>query len=161
MRTLSVSKQNNKHIPVQILAQDGEGVSVMAGLVQDALFPISDTQYNKTEKTFVIVINRFCHESIRKTPPFIRRHSILHFSNVLSVSSLNVKKINSTTYVDRIYALLSVIYVLDRGKDYIYLTLAGGSTIRLEVNGIHFMLKDVGEAWQTMSKPCHENDGLV
>ena len=138
-----------------LIASDSEDLAVVAGLIQDSLFPILDSQFDVRKKTFVVVLNRFCWEMESKKPPYIRTHSILHFNNVISVSSQDVDKSK-----DRIYNLLSIIPVRNGDDQFVYLTLAGGGVIRLCVEDIKATLKDVGDAWHTASRPVHENSDL-
>ena len=140
---------------ITLIASDREDLAVVAGLIQDSLFPISDSQFDTSKKTFVVVLNRFCWEMVSEKPPYIRTHSILHFNNVISVSSQDVDKSK-----DRIYNLLSIIPVQNGDDQFVYLTLAGGGVIRLGVEDIKATLKDVGDAWHTTSRPVHENSDL-
>ena len=140
---------------ITLIASDSEDLAVVAGLIQDSLFPIIDSQFDASKKTFVVVLNRFCWEMESQKPPYIRTHSILHFNNVISVSSQGVDKSK-----DRIYNLLSIIPVRNGDDQFVYLTLAGGGVICLGVEGIIATLKDVGDAWYTTSRPIHENSDL-
>ena len=137
------------------MAKDGEDIAIVSGLVQDSLFPISDTRYDKSTQTFAIVLNRFCWEQAFDKPPYIRTHSILHFSNVTAVSSHDIDK-----SAGRIYDILSLIPSQNEKGQFVHLTLAGGSVIRLKINAMQVTLKDVGDAWKSTSRPVHENADL-
>ncbi|WP_282606415.1 DUF2948 family protein [Pelagibius sp. Alg239-R121] len=50
--------------PLKLRAHDTEDMRVVAGVLQDALVPLSDVTYLKAEKRFVFVANRFRWETV-------------------------------------------------------------------------------------------------
>ena len=140
------------YTPLFIHANGVDHMAFIAGLVQDAMFPNMDIQYRVNEQIFVIVVNRFAWEYEPPTPPYIRTHSILHFAQVISVESQH-----TAPYTDRVYSILSMIPVPTHdGNIWIYISCAGGQNIRLKVSAIDIVIKDVGTAWHTPTKPHHE-----
>ena len=49
--------------PLKLRAHDTEDMRVVAGVLQDALVPLSDVTYLKAEKRFILVANRFRWEA--------------------------------------------------------------------------------------------------
>ncbi len=124
---------------------------MLAGLVQDAMFPMMDTEYRKAHQIFVMVINRFVWEW--ESRPYFRTHAILHFSQVISVESQHMHRPDA-----RVYTMLSIIPVpAPNNTIWLYIGLAGGETIRLRVTNIDIAIKDVGDTWQTKTKPNHDS----
>ena len=148
---------NNEFEKILLQAKDGQDLAVIAGLIQDSILQISDTQFDKEKNTFACVLNRFAWEiNDHDKPPYIRTHSILHFSGVKKVSSMDIDMEQ-----DRMYSLLSAIPT--KGEDggvNIFLSFAGGGAIRVSADEIKISLKDVGDYWETENKPAHENNEI-
>ncbi len=137
--------------PIFLWADMVEDLPLLAGLVQDAMFPMMDTEFRKSEQIFVMIINRFVWEW--DIPPYYRTHTILHFSQVISVESQHMHRPDA-----RIYTILSIIPVPAADNTiWLYISLAGGATLRIQVKNIDIILKDVGNPWHTATKPTHDS----
>lgn len=142
------------HSPLFVRATTPVDLPLISGFIQDAMFPIMDTQYIPSDTIFVMVLNRFVWE--RENPPLLRTHTILHFDNVLGVASQHLD-----ISAQRVYTILSIIPVLAPDNTvYLHLSLAGGETIRLHVRTVDIVIKDVGIPWHTLRKPSHDTTVL-
>ena len=45
--------------PLRLIAQDAEGLGILAALLQDAVFPITEMRFAKTRRRFALLLNRF------------------------------------------------------------------------------------------------------
>ena len=60
---LGVTMADDRIKPLKLRAHDTEDMRVIAGILQDALVPLSDVTYLKGEKRFILVANRFRWET--------------------------------------------------------------------------------------------------
>jgi len=142
---------------ILLRANDGQDLTIIAGLIQDSILQLSEVKYDDKKQNLVLILNRFCWEvNAENKQPYIRTHSILNFQNVINISSTNIDMKQ-----DRMYALLSAIPSNDSDNNInIFLSLAGGSVIRLKVSKINITIKDVGDCWETNNRPHHENNEI-
>jgi len=142
---------------ILLKASDRQDLTIIAGLIQDSILQLSEVKYDDKKQNLVLILNRFCWEvNAENKQPYIRTHSILNFQNVINISSTNIDMKQ-----DRMYALLSAIPSNDSDNNInIFLSLAGGSVIRLKVSKINITIKDVGDYWETNNRPHHENNEI-
>jgi hypothetical protein len=132
---------------LKLLAEDEEDLSVISAHVQDAVMRVGDLAYLKQTRRFAAFLNRYCWEGCPDSGIGNRTRSGLHFNNVLSVKSINVRQDDPEALVE----LLAIRY--EPGT--IDLMLAGGGLIRLEVEAIDATLRDVSEPWKARARPEH------
>ncbi|MFX0546887.1 DUF2948 family protein [Roseovarius sp. S1116L3] len=136
-------------------ALDLDDLQVISGLVQDAVFPITEMKWQKGTRRFALLINRFRWEdkgAARHAPE--RVQSVLVIDNVLGVASQGIDRSDP----DVILSLLTVTF--EPGEDaagHVLLTLAGDGAIRLEVEALDVTLKDVTRPYVAPSgkRPHH------
>ena len=147
--------EDGRDAPLNLGALDSEDVQVISALVQDAVFPITEMQWNAKQRRFGLLLNRFrWEEGARgKTAPE-RVQSLLAFDGVLSVASQGIDR----SEADMVLSLMSVAFEAgDEGAGDMILTLAGDGAIRLRVEAIDATLKDVTRPYVAPSKraPSH------
>lgn len=159
---------------LKLRARDAEDMAVVSACLQDALVPLSDIAYLKSEKRFVMVANRFKWESAKTrseellpagatapgvdarfedhsgAPAFERVNCGVCFDRVRAVQfrGLDLRQ------RDHILNLLAI----EAEPRRITLVFSGDAAIRLDVAGIVCHLEDLGEAWPTRWQPEHEGD---
>ena len=88
--------QDGDDAPLRLIAQEMRDLEVLAALVQDAVFPITEMTYAKRQHRFALLLNRFRWEDSpaakRKGRPFERVRSLLVFDTVLGVRSQNIDR---------------------------------------------------------------------
>lgn len=141
--------------PLRLIAQSAEDLQVLAALVQDAVFPITEMTFSKRQHRFALLLNRFRWEdkpaAEREGRPFERVRSLLVFDDVLRVRSQGIDRDDK----DTILSLLSVTFVAgEEGSGIVELVLAGDGTVALQVEALEATLTDV-------SRPYRANSGLV
>ena len=138
---------------LKLLAEDAEGLAVIAAAVQDALVRPQDIKLDSRSRTFGIEINRFHWERAGKRMPFFRSRAVLAFAGVQGVRSRAVSK-----DVDAVHALMDVAFVpaAEPPGGVITLTFAGQMQIELTAECLDVTLADIGPAWPTRRKPDHE-----
>lgn len=174
--------------PLKLRAHDTEDMRVVAGILQDALVPLSDVTYQRAEKRFILVANRFRWETSGQAPDTGTKDSeaivapaataqgdagVAEAAEVEDASfdeEAPYERVNCGICFDKVRNVR--VRNIDMGrKDQILnlLTVAStdkaialhfsdGGVIRLEVSAIRCHLEDLGEPWPTSSRPHHPLD---
>jgi urease beta subunit len=145
--------QNIKPLHMQIA--DKEDILVISSLFQDAVAKIGDMGFFPDQRRFALVANRFVWEDgvKKRFGPFTRVRAGMHFDDVLSVKTKNL----------RLDAPKSVVEILtmrfepgEDGNGIILIDLAGGGAIMLEVESLNGEMHDISAPWRTQNKPDHK-----
>ena len=88
---------------LKLLAEDVEGLGVIAAAVQDALVKPEDIKLDSRSRTFGLEINRFQWERAGKRIPYFRSRAVLAFAGVQGVRSRAVSR-----DIDAVHALIDV-----------------------------------------------------
>lgn len=138
---------------LKLLAEDAEGLGVIAAAVQDALVKPEDIKLDSRSRTFGLEVNRFQWERAGKSMPFFRSRAVLAFAGVQSVRSRAVSR-----DIDGVHALIDVQFeqAAEPPAGVVTLTFAGQTQIELTVECLDVTLADIGPAWPTRRKPDHE-----
>jgi len=142
--------EDGREAPLNLGALDGEDLQVLSSLVQDAVFPASEMQWDRKGARFALLVNRVRWEDQGKDRHAPERvQSVLMVSNVQGVASQGVPKGDA----DTILSLLSLAFEEgDAPSGHLILTLAGGGAIRLNVEALEVSLKDVTRPYKAVSK---------
>jgi DUF2948 family protein len=147
---------------LKLRAEDADDLAVISACAQDALISIKDLTYDRAERCFTLVANRFrwegkppnAHESAAGGEAvFERTHTAMTFGDVESVSYRGFRRSEE----DRILSLLA-IRVGDKPGT-IDLEFSGGATVRLKIGAIRVRVADIGEPWPTSWQPDHDSGG--
>lgn len=140
------------HRLLRLRIKDLDDVSVLSSMVQDSLMALCDATYLAVDKSFVVILNRFCWEDVDDTNDggqYNRTHTALRFDNVKAVQMRNI----DSKKQDAIHNLLAVAYD-DRSKT-LALHFAGGGAIRLSLSKLNGIIEDMGDVWPSYNKPGH------
>lgn len=132
-------------------AEDAEDLQIISARLQDAVARVGDLVWLPKQRRFAGVFNRYKWESGQG----LRVRSGLHFDSVISAQSQNIKRGDA----DAVVSLLAIQYTPKGGEDpggVIELTFSGGGAIRLDVECIDAVLKDVSGEWAARGRPLHE-----
>ena len=144
--------QDGVDAPLRLIAQELRDLEVMAALVQDAVFPITEMTYAKRQHRFALLLNRFRWEDTpaakRTARPFERVRSLLVFETVLGVRSQNIDR----GVKDAVLSLLSIGFAPRDQGGVVDIILSGGGAISLQVEALEATLTDV-------SRPYRANSG--
>jgi len=144
--------------PLRLKALDAEDLGVISGLVQDAVFPGSEVKWDRAARRFALLINRFRWEDVAaaeaRQRAYERVQSVLMIEDALRVQTQGVDLGDG----DTILSVLSVVFEpgID-GTGHVVFTLAGDGGIRVEVETLDVVLKDVTRPYvaPSKSKPRH------
>lgn len=144
--------------PLRLLAQEREDVPVISALVQDAVFPLSEMTWDRPARRFAVLLNRFRWEdkaaAEAERRPYERVQSLLSVEDAVSVASQGFARDDTTL----VLSLLSVTYTpFDDGRGEILLTLAGDGAIRVVVDCLTLVLRDVTRPYAAPSGRAPEH----
>ncbi len=125
---------------LSLAAFDTEDLAVVSAHLQDARLTLSDVAYLRKRMRFVMVFHRKCREA----PPDIdgRCHSGLHFERVLSASHIGF----DLSEKERVLELLAITFdTTTAPAGTVMLHFMGGEAIRLEVECLEALMKDLDE----------------
>jgi len=138
---------------LRLLAEDAEGLAVVAAAVQDSLVKPQDIKFDAKSRTFGLELNRFHWERAGKRMPFFRSRAVLAFVGVQSVRSRSVSK-----DIDAVHSLMDVKFepAAEPPGGVVTLVFSGQTQIQLNVECIDVSLVDTGPTWSTRRRPDHE-----
>jgi hypothetical protein len=163
----------------RVRAESLEDLEVVSAMLQDAIVPISEIAWRRSDKRFVLMTQRFLWEKASRdsanhqgpdalgnaepnrevdeegedsapTDWFERVTCALRFENVTAVRANGIDLASRGQMLE----LLS-IHLTDGGLD---LAFAGDKTIRLSVSALSCHAEDIGEPWPTTQRPEHPED---
>jgi Protein of unknown function (DUF2948) len=137
----------------RLLAEDEEDLKIVSAHLQDAVMRVGDMAYLRKSRRFAALLNRFCWEGCGEERIGERVRAGLHFDGVKKVQAQNVRQDDP----DAVVELLALKFTpkSDIGGT-IELLLAGGGRIRLEVEYIDGVLRDMTEHWPAVARPEHD-----
>lgn len=144
--------------PLRLKALDVEDLGVMSGFIQDAVFPASEIKWDRGGRRFAILLNRFRWEDAAKAESrsrsYERVQSVLMIEDAMAVQSQGV----DASDPDMVLSVLSAAFSAgEDGGGFVELTLAGDGAIRVQVEALEVVLKDVTRPYgaPSNSKPSH------
>lgn len=130
--------------PLRLRAFDADNLSVISALSQDAIFPMTEVTWAKSQRRFAVLLNRFRWEDAPNAQARGRQvervQTVLAFEDVMAVRSQGVSKADADTVV----SLLSIAFHAgEDGTGRVELILSGDGVIALEVEALEATLHDV------------------
>ncbi|MDJ1018435.1 MAG: DUF2948 family protein [Paracoccaceae bacterium] len=150
--------EDGRERPLRLKAEDAEDLKVVAALVQDAVFPVSEMEWRRNHRRFALLINRFRWEDKalvdRRRRDFERVQSVLAFDDVMAVRTQGI----SRDEADVVLSLMTLAFEpAEDGTGRILLTLAGDGAIALEVETVNATLQDVTRPYAAPSRKAPEH----
>ncbi|HEY0212796.1 MAG TPA: DUF2948 family protein [Paenirhodobacter sp.] len=147
--------------PLSLRAETPEDLSVIAALVQDAVFTLGDIAWEAKSRRLAILVNRFRWEDKGQAEvdgrPYERVRSLLVFSDVIRVASQGIDR-NAR---DTIVSLLDVQWAeTDQGSGDLTLVLAGDGAIGISVECLSVDLRDVTRPYRAVSGVAPDHPDL-
>jgi hypothetical protein len=149
---------------LRLLARDEDDVSVVSALLQDAIIPGADMEFNSKTNQFITVANRFCWEiqpldgvtSSDGKPVHERRLCGICIRHVTAVQHHDWPDMRQ----DALFNLLALRYVdmAKHGNEGVGLQFefSGGSSLRLLSDEIDITLADLDAGHPTSLQPAHD-----
>lgn len=146
--------------PLRLKALDAEDLAVLSGLAQDAVFPATEMTWDRSARRFAVLLNRFRWEDApnaeARKRDYERVQSVLVIEDAMKVQTQGVDARDA----DTVLSLLNVAFEAgEDGTGHVLLTLAGDGAIRVAVEALEVVLKDVTRPYvaPSRSKPAHRD----
>ena len=149
---------------LRLLARDGDDIAVVSALLQDAIIPGADMEFNRKTNQFILVANRFCWEippladvtSSDGKPVHERRLCGMRIGHVVAVQHHNWPEMRQ----DALFNLLALRHVDMAEKageeTSLQFEFSGGSSLRLITDKIDIALADLDAGHPTSLQPAHD-----
>ncbi|MDJ0627562.1 MAG: DUF2948 family protein [Rhodobacter sp.] len=139
--------------PLHLKALQPDDLPVISALVQDAVFPITEMRWQRRQRRFALLLNRFRWEDAtadrRSARDYERVQALLVVDEVQKVASQGIDRGDK----DLILSLLSIGFEPgEEGTGRVLLTFAGDGAIALDVEALDVTLKDVTRPYIAPSK---------
>lgn len=146
--------------PLHLLAEDADDLKVIAALVQDSVFPITEMSWDRRTRRFALMLNRFRWEdaeAARRAGRGVERvRAVLVVQDVLKARTQGIDRRDR----DTILSLLSVDFQPGaEGAGTVVLTLAGDGAIALQVEALDVALTDVSRPYLAPSGKVPSHPG--
>ena len=166
--------------PLRLRARSVADMDVLAACLQDALVPLRDVTYRRSERRFIIVLNRFMWEqdgqlvdapqsaeletvgaggeanggdaAFEESAP---RPFFYRTNSALTFEAVRGVTTNGINLADR-NQILSLLTIATQPRQ-ITLHFSNEQALRLDVSTIKVNLRDLGEPWPTPARPTHED----
>ncbi|MEO9652510.1 MAG: DUF2948 family protein [Roseobacter sp.] len=142
--------EDGREAPLNLGAFDTDDLKVIATLTQDAIFPSTEMKWDRVNRRFAVLLNRFRWEQAAEQSVSPERvQSLLAFEGVTGVATNGVARSD----LDVVLSLLTVEFQeTDAPSGHVVLTLAGDGAIRITVEAVEVSLKDVTKPYAAPSK---------
>ena len=157
--TRDATFEDGNEAPLRLKALDIEDLAVLSGLAQDAVFPRTEMKWDRRARRFALLLNRFRWEDADKAEArkraYERVQSVLVIEDAMRVQTSGVDARDG----DIVLSVLSVTFEAGTdGGGFVVLTLAGDGAIRVEVEALEIVLKDVTRPYVAPSKAMPKHD---
>ena len=133
---------------LKLIAQNDEQLTILSSLAQDSIIKSNEMGYDKKNKRFALLMNRYRHEE--ENPSRIR--TAIHFDYVESIKSVGIDKKSK----DEILVLLAIRFeIKSKPSGSIFLEFSNNKSISLDVESVEAFLTDMGEPWKISNRPDH------
>lgn len=142
--------------PLRLRALEPADLQVISSLAQDAVFPITEMTWLRSQRRFGLLLNRFRWEDRPTgTRPPERVQTVLAVEDVLAVKTQGVNRNDK----DMVLSLLAIDFEPgDEGSGRVILTLAGDGAVALDVEALEVTLRDVTRPYIAPSKSVPQHD---
>ena len=145
----------NEDIKLKLIGKSIEDLKTISAYLQDSIVTINDIIFIKTNKFFIIIVNRFMWEDAEKGlfRENKRIRCAVKFNRVFKVISKNINQKKK----DKILEFLAIETILMNNSSYkIRLIFAGDSVITVFAEEIDVYLDDLGQSWNVKKAPRHK-----
>ena len=145
--------------PLNLGAQDAEDLQVISSLTQDAVLTVDDLKWSRAERQLVFLLKRFRWEDVElakqqgRDPE--RVQSLLVIQNATGLASQGIDR----KQADIVLSLMSLEFsgAVDGVGDLI-LTFSGDGALKVQVDGLDVVLRDVTRPYVAPSKQVPNHD---
>ena len=149
---------------LRLLARDEDDVAVVSALLQDAIIPGADMEFNRKTGQFIIVANRFCWEVSPLDGVASSEGKLVHERRLCGICIRHVTAAQHHNWPDmrqdalfNLLALRHVDMAEQAGEGVgLQFEFSGGSSLRLLTDEIDITLADLDAGHPTSLQPAHD-----
>ena len=130
--------------PLLVAGAEAEDIPTLSALLQDGVLKAQDAGYDRAQRRFVLLFNRYRWEKRDKS----RVRAALRIDSVTSVQKRNWPALPST--------VMNMLALRQEGEDALLLDFAGGAALKLSVEAIDILLEDLSGPWGARAEPRHK-----
>ena len=145
--------------PLNLGAQDAEDLQVISSLTQDAVMTVDDLKWNRAERQVVFLLKRFRWEDVEfakqqgRDPERVKSLLVIQNATGLASQGIDRKK------ADIVLCLMSVEFSgAEDGVGDLILTFSGDGALKVQVDGLDVVLRDVTRPYVAPSKQVPNHD---
>ena len=142
---------------LKLRAISAEDIEILSALLQDGLVAASDMHYEKSENSFLMVINRFCWEQDGNIASDRQQNRCLCGLKVGYVKQVSKRGISAGSA--EFYNLLSITYEEIKKNEKVVnrltFTFSDGYGIRLTVDELALIVQDIAAPHPGLARPQH------
>ena len=145
--------------PLNLGAQDAEDLQVISSLTQDAVLTVDDLKWSRAERQVVFLLKRFRWEDVElakqqgRDPE--RVQSLLVIQNATGLASQGIDR----KQADVVLSLMSLEFSgAEDGVGDLVLTFSGDGALKVQVDGLDVVLRDVTLPYVAPSKQVPNHD---
>ena len=145
--------------PLNLGAQDAEDLQVISSLTQDAVLTVDDLKWSRAERQVVFLLKRFRWEDVElakqqgRDPE--RVQSLLVIQNATGLASQGIDR----KQADVVLSLMSLEFSgAEDGVGDLVLTFSGDGALKVQVDGLDVVLRDVTRPYVAPSKQVPNHD---
>lgn len=144
--------------PLFLGAYEADDLQVISSLVQDAVLPVTEIRFQKSQRRLALLVNRVRREDLalagQQNRPVERVQSVVVVDNVMGVSSQGIDRSDK----DIVLSVLSIGFEPgEDGTGAVEFTLAGDGAIRASVEALEVQLRDVTKPYAAVSGKLPEH----
>ena len=139
---------------MRLWATSSDDLRVLSALLQDSIVPIDNILYTPSQRQVIIVLQRFRWELTKNAETIRKPIGYQRCLCGLAIDKVEYMQTQQIDINDRSQLLnFLTFYESDQRLD---IQFPDSKTIRISINSLKLMVKDIGESWPTTKRPKHE-----
>jgi len=133
--------------PLRLRAETPDDLPILSAALQDAVFRLGDLEHDRRARRLALAVNRFRWEVTSAGGRNLRARAVLGIETVQSLSQRGLA--DPRRFPDAVGQVLALRFEphAEPPGGTLYLDLAGGGALRLEVECLDVVLVDLGQTW--------------
>jgi hypothetical protein len=144
-----------KRIGLKLMGSTHEDFEIISAHLQDSIVTIRDIVFLKSNKTFLMIVNRFMWEDMEKGLYRENRRirCAVKFESVLKVQTKNINQRNKNKPLE---CLAFKCPSNPKNSYIINIFFAGNGIITIICESIDVIMEDLGKSWEVKKAPLHK-----
>jgi len=149
---------------LRLMVRDADDLSVASALLQDAIIPGGDIEFDRRAGEFILIANRFCWERAPLAGLSSSDGKPVHERRLCAVRVCQVAAVQRQNWpeqpADCLFNLLALRY-LDMAEDgrpaqALQFDFSDGASLRLKIDRLHLLVADLDAGHYTSLQPAHD-----